>query len=217
MDSGARVDTSARRKAVWGTGICIALLLAVAMATAGCGQMTREGTASSYLIITRLDGSSGAEPDEFDSTLRSDVETVVDEVPSVFNDLGRVSFILGLKDPGSSTQPTEPTSANFITLRQYHVRYIRADRQDGGTPGVDVPYGFDGALTLTVRDSEVTGSFELVRHIAKLEAPLLALVRNGVILSTIAEITFFGFDQTGREVSVTARMLIDFGNFADPE
>ena len=120
-----------------------------------------------------------------------------------------------MRDPGGATQPTEPTSANFITVQRYRVRYIRADGRN--TPGVDVPYGFDGAITLTVRTGEVTGGFELVRHIAKQEAPLAALGANGVIISTIAEITFFGFDQTGREVSVTGRMLVDFGNFADPE
>ena len=58
--------------------------------------------------------------------------------------------------------------------------------------------------------------FELVRHLAKEEAPLKALTVNNVIISTIAEITFYGHDQTGREVSVTGRMSVDFGNFGDP-
>jgi hypothetical protein len=59
-------------------------------------------------------------------------------------------------------------------------------------------------------------AFELVRHIAKVEAPLGALVNNLVIISTIAEITFYGQDQTGHEVQVTGRILVDFGNFGDP-
>jgi len=29
-------------------------------------------------------------------------------------------------------------------------------------------------------------------------------------------VTFYGHDQTGREVSVTAKILVNFGNFADP-
>jgi hypothetical protein len=215
MDSGARVQKTTRRKAVWGSGICFALLVLLALTAAGCGDKTREGTSPAYLIITRLDGASGAEPDTFGGTLRSDVQTIVDDIPSIFNDLGRVSFLLGMKDPGTSSQPTEPTSANFITVQRYHVRYIRADGRN--TPGVDVPFPFDGAVTLTVRGPEITGSFELVRHVAKQEAPLAALVKNGVIISTIAEITFFGIDQTGHQVSVTGQMLVDFGNFADPE
>jgi hypothetical protein len=205
-----------RRKAVWGSGIWFALLvILLALTASGCGDMTRQGTSPAYLILTSLEGASGAEPDEFGNTLHSDVITVVDDVPTIFNDMGRASFLLALRDPGSSTQPTEPTSANFITLQRYRVRFVRADGRN--TPGVDVPYGFDGAMTVTVREGEVTGGFELVRHIAKQEAPLGALGTSPVIISTIAEITFFGFDQTGREVSVTGRMLVDFGNFADPE
>jgi hypothetical protein len=38
-----------------------------------------------------------------------------------------------------------------------------------------------------------------------------------VIISTIAEVTFFGHDQSGREVSVTGQILIDFGDFGDPQ
>jgi hypothetical protein len=215
MDSGARTNMKIRRKAVWGSGIWFALLVLLALTASGCGEMTRQGTSPAYLIITNLEGSSGAQPDEFGNTLHSDVVTVVDNVPTIFNDTARVSLILALRDPGSPTQPTEPTSANFITVQRYRVRYIRADGRN--TAGVDVPFGFDGAMTLTIGTGEVTGGFELVRHIAKQEAPLAALGANGVIITTIAEITFFGFDQTGREVSVTGRMLVDFGNFADPE
>jgi hypothetical protein len=57
----------------------------------------------------------------------------------------------------------------------------------------------------------------LVRHIAKQEAPLQALVFSPVIISTIAEITFYGHDQTGREASVSGQMLVSFGNFGDPQ
>ncbi len=94
------------------------------------------------------------------------------------------------------------------------MRFIRADGRN--TPGVDVPYPFDGAFTTTVTSQETTAVFELVRHLAKEEAPLKALTVNNVIISTIAEITFYGHDQTGREVSVTGRISVDFGNFGDP-
>ena len=39
---------------------------------------------------------------------------------------------------------------------------------------------------------------------------------NPTIISTIAEISFFGRDQVGNEVTVTGQMLIQFGNFGDP-
>ena len=149
------------------------------------------------------------EPGEFGSTLNSDVLTVVDDVPTVFNDIGQVSFRLAMKDA-----LLEPTTNNFITINRYHVRFTRADGRN--TPGVDVPYPFDGAFTGTVSE-QLTVGFELVRHIAKEEAPLAALARNPVIISTIAEITFYGRDQTGREVSATGQMLVSFGNFGDPD
>jgi hypothetical protein len=193
-------------------GLRIATAILIAAGASACGQMQREGTASSYLIVAALQGAPGAEPEKFGGTLLSDVITVKDDVPGVYNDLGKVDFQLAMKDAGSATAPT---SANFITINRYHVQFIRADGRN--TPGVDVPYPFDGAFTVTVGDQGASGGFTLVRNIAKDEAPLLALRVNGVILSTLAEVTFYGHDQTGREVSASARMSIDFANFADPK
>ena len=203
-----------RRKAVWGSATRVLAVALLAGATASCGDMAREGTASSYLIISALEGASGAEPGTFGGTVASDVITIVDDAPTIFSDLGRVRFRLGMKDAGSATDPLSPTTNNFITVNRYRVRYIRADGRN--TPGVDVPYPFDGAFTATVGSGDVTVSFELVRHIAKQEAPLAALMRNATIISTIAEVTFFGRDQTGREVSIVGQITVDFGNFGDP-
>jgi hypothetical protein len=209
------VEIGSRRKAVWGSrALGFALALAVGFSTS-CGTTVQQGTGGSFLIISTLEAASGAEPTEFGGTLRSDVLTIVDEKPSIFNDLGRVVFRLGMKDPGSPTSPNPPSQFDFITIDRYRVRFIRSDGRN--TPGVDVPYGFDGAFTLTVAGGDATGGFELVRHVAKTEAPLGALVTSSVIISTIAEITFYGRDVAGHEVTVTGRMLVDFGNFADPD
>lgn len=189
-------------------------ILALALAAAGCGSVVREGTGTSFLIVAGLDAASGAAPGTFGGTLYSDVITVVDDVPTVFADLGRVQFQLALKDPGSAGSPTSPTQNQAITVDRYRVRYVRADGRN--TPGVDVPYGFDGSFTTTVGSSPAQSSFTLVRHVAKSEAPLAALRVNGVIISTIAEITFYGHDQTGREATATGRISVDFGNFGDP-
>ena len=210
MDSGARNVMRVRSKAVWGSGIRLAFALFLAAAASSCGELTRQGTGSSYLIVQLLQAAPGAEPDKFGGNLLSDVLTVVEEVPGVYNDIGEVSLALVMKDP-----LTAPSSANAITVNRYRVRYIRTDGRN--TPGVDVPYGFDGSLTITVGEGNAVGTFELVRHLSKLEAPLRALVTNGVIISTIAEVTFYGHDQTGREVSVVGRISVDFGNFADPK
>jgi hypothetical protein len=183
-------------------GIAAALLLAAV--TASCGQLQRQGQASSYLIVNKLVGASDS------NTLLSDVITTAG---AVSNDLGSVSFGLAMKDPGVAGSPTAPTTANFITITQYHVKYIRTDGRN--TQGVDVPYAFDGGMTLTVDDGGGSGVFTIVRNIAKDEAPLKALSVNGLVISTIAEVTFYGHDQTGREVSATANLSIDFANFAD--
>jgi hypothetical protein len=211
MDSGAS-RTSVRRKAVWGSRIRVLAATLLAAASTSCGDAVRQGEGSSYLIIQALEAASGAEPDEFEGVLFSDTLTIVEEIPTVFADNGRVTFRLGMKDPALATSPSQ---ANFITVNRYRVRFIRADGRN--MPGVDVPYGFDGGLTVTVGEGDTVGIFELVRHIAKAEAPLAALTVNGVILSTIAEVTFYGTDQTGREVSAVGRITVNFGNFGDPD
>jgi hypothetical protein len=133
----------------------------------------------------------------------------------VVADVGKVDLRLGLKDPGTTTNPSTPTSANFITVTRYHVKYVRSDGRN--TQGVDVPFEFDGAASVTVRDAAAisTLGITLVRAQAKLEAPLLALRNQGgqVILSTIAEVTLYGTDQAGREVSVLAKISVTFADF----
>lgn len=198
-------------KVVWGSVARLAAATALAMATTSCGDLTRQGTASSYLIITTLEGSSG-DSGTFTGTLSSDIVAVKNNVSSTFVDLGRVQFALGLKDPGPTTAPTSPSQANFITVDRYRVKYIRTDGRN--VEGVDVPYAFDGAFTATVAGS-TTVNFTLVRIQAKEEAPLRALLANNLVISTIAEVTFYGHDQTGRAVSVTGNIGINFANFAD--
>jgi hypothetical protein len=118
-----------------------------------------------------------------------------------------------LKDPGSSPNPNTPTPNNYITLTQYHVEYVRSDGRN--VQGVDVPYAFDGAVTATVNGTATVG-FTLVRVQAKQEAPLQAMAGGGsaIAISTVAKVTFYGHDQTGREVSVTGNIEVDFSDWA---
>jgi hypothetical protein len=191
------------------------LLLAIfVLASASCGDMTRQGTASSFLAVETLEAASGAEPGQFGGDLASDVITVVNGTPTAFADIARVNFVLMLKDPGTVNVPNAPGPNNAITIDRYHVQFIRADGRN--TPGVDVPYPFDGAFTLTVFD-RADAAFTLVRVQAKREAPLSGMVNNGIRLSTIAEITFYGHDQTGREVSTVGRIGVNFNNWGDPQ
>jgi hypothetical protein len=191
-----------------------ALLAIVILASASCGEMSRQGTASSYLVVETLEAASGAEPGEFGGDLNSDVITLVDGNPTVFADLARVQFAVQMKDPGTVNFPNAPGPNNAITVDRYHVEFIRTDGRN--TPGVDVPYAFDGAFTVTVF-SRGEAAFTLVRVQAKREAPLSGLAISRVPISTIAEITFYGHDQTGREVSATGRISVNFTNWADPD
>jgi hypothetical protein len=200
-------------KVVW-SRTARAAIAAMAFGSVSCGDLTRQGQSPAYLIVQTLEAAQGHAPDEFFGALSSDVFTVIEDVPGVFPDLGRVSFVLALKDPGPPGSPTAPSRNNAITVNRYRVTFIRADGRN--TPGVDVPFPFDGAFTVTVSD-EATVGFTLVRLTAKEEAPLAALRVSPVIIGTIAEITFYGHDQTGREVIATGRIGVSFGNFADPQ
>jgi hypothetical protein len=125
-----------------------------------------------------------------------------------------VELSVQLRDPGSPGSPSAPSSLNQVTINRYRVKYRRADQNN--VPGVDVPYDFDSALTMTVPAGGTSAAaFQIVRHSAKQEAPLAALRNSGDIISTIAEVTFYGTDQAGNEVSVSGFMGIDFGDFGD--
>ncbi len=66
-------------------------VLALTALSASCGDVVRQGTGSSYLIINSLAWSVGrGAGSAFGGTLNSDVVTVVDGVPR-FNDLGQVT------------------------------------------------------------------------------------------------------------------------------
>ena len=107
-----------------------------------------------------------------------------------------------------------PGPVNVITIDRYHVDYVRADGRN--TPGVDVPYGFDGAVTVTVSEATTTFGFSLVRVVAKEEAPLVQLKNSASFISVLARVTFYGHDQAGNEVTATGSIQIDFGNYGDP-
>jgi hypothetical protein len=202
----------------------IASVTILAALAAGCGDVVRQGRAPVQLVITSLTAASGAEPGEMGSDLRSDVLTLVDatidgeevRVPTIFNDVGEVTMTLVMKDPGQPGLPASPSALNQVTISRYRVVYRRTDGRN--TAGVDVPFPFDSAVTFTVPAAgSVTSGFQIVRLSAKEEAPLAALAANPDFISTIAEVTFFGQDQVGNDLSVSGSIGIDFGNFGDPD
>ena len=187
----------------------VKLLFVVALVavSSACGEFTREGRAPVVLVVDSL-----IVGDDEQGTLLSDVITK----NSTFNDMAEVEMRLILKDPGPPGVTVGPSLLNAVTITRYRVEYRRSDGRN--TQGVDVPYSFDSALTFTVpSDGSASGVFQLVRHAAKEEAPLKALANNLDIISTIAYVTFYGHDQAGNDVSATATIGVDFGNFADPQ
>jgi hypothetical protein len=191
--------------------------------TVSCGSVVRTGRGSSFIVIDSLQGMRGAASlGPPSATLISDVITNVTApppcapaapCPTVFGDVGQAVMHIVMKD-ASSANPTTPTPVNDITLTRYRVEYTRADGRN--TPGVDVPYPFDGAITITVTTNTTTVGFSLVRVQAKNEPPLVLLVNpTSGIITEFAKVTFYGTDQAGNEVSVTGNIQIDFGNFGD--
>jgi hypothetical protein len=203
----------------------LGVLAACAAVCGSCGKVAREGRSPGFLVIGSLTAASGAKPDQFDFVLESDVVTNVKQtigsdtvyVPTIFEDFGQVSLRVVLKDPGTPASPASPTALNEITVNRYHVVFKRADGRN--TPGTDVPYPFDGAVTATIGGTATTVSFVLVRAQAKIDPPLKALrnIGSSQLISTLAEVTFYGQDQTGNAVSVTGTISVNFADWGDPD
>jgi hypothetical protein len=199
-------------------------LPAILLGSASCGKVSTTGRSPSFLVIDSLTATSGAKPGTFSSFLDSDVVTLVKQtvngqdilVPTIFDDSGKVTLRTLLKDAGTPGVDASPSNLNAVTINRYRVVYIRADGHN--VQGVDVPYAFDGATTATITPGPVDVGFELVRHQAKIETPLIELANLGgtKFLSTIAEVTFYGQDQAGNDVSVTGNISVNFADFGDP-
>jgi hypothetical protein len=193
--------------------LALGLAATAAAGVSSCSSTVREGRSSAYLIVQKLEAASGAEDDQFSDELSSDVVTN----NTVFEDLARVTFRLAMKDIGPVGVQAAPTTNNFITVNRYRVSYRRTDGRN--TPGVDVPYPFEGAGTVTVTGADAALVFTLVRVQAKGEAPLKDLVNGSLarVISTIADITFYGRDQTGNDVEVTGAISVNFADWGDPD
>jgi hypothetical protein len=186
----------------------------VAVSTASCGSdLLRTGRGPVLLIIDAMTASAGG-----DGTFTSNLLSDVNRDGSVFNDLGRATIRAVLKNQAAPVSGivTSTTPLQSVTITRYRVTFRRADGRN--TPGVDVPFGFDGVASLTVDvGSTADVQFDMVRHANKLEPPLANLAGLGgqMIITTAAEVTFFGRDQNGNEVTVVGMMDVTFGDFPD--
>jgi hypothetical protein len=228
MDKGAKVSTvfcairglcatkgldtfTGRRASGLARTLGIGLILGGTGLLASCHSAVTQGRAASYAVIDSLTGSSATKAGQsgtFSSILQSDVETK----GSIFEDPGQVSMHIELKD----ITGTGPTPNNNVTFNHYRVVFRRTDGRN--VQGIDVPYAFEGAVTFTVTPSGSTSGFTLVRVQSKLEPPLITLAGAGgaIVISTIADVTFYGKDQTGTDVSVTGSISVNFADWGDP-
>lgn len=188
----------------------IAGTMAILFGSVSCGDVARTGRSPVMLVVDSLTAANGP-GGQFNGSLQSDVLTK----GSVINDIGKMTMRIVLKDLGSPAGEATPTPINQVTVTRYHVWFHRSDGRN--QEGVDVPYAFDGGATATITAQSVDVIFELVRHSAKLEAPLMALANHGgrIEISTIADVTFYGKDLAGNEVQATGSISVDFGDFAD--
>jgi len=200
-------------------------VIALLVGSVSCGDVVRQGTAPVIILIDDLTAASGALPGALGGFLLSDVQTLVDQtvagqtvsVPVIFNDVAQATMRLIPKDGGNGATNLNPTPWNSVTINRYRIVYIRADGRN--TPGVDVPFPVDGAVTATITATPVVVPFEIVRHQQKLEQPLRSLANFGgrLFISTIAEITFYGADAMGNDIQVKGTISVSFSDYADPE
>jgi hypothetical protein len=201
------------------------LAAAALLAATSCSSTVRSGNSSMFLVIDSLGGISGGSATAQPSTiLFSDLVTSktsgndstgkacspTSPCPVVFPDNGSVTLELARKDVSA---PTAPTTNNHVTINRIHVHYHLAN--GGGVQGVDVPVDFDTFATVTVpATGTATLGFELVRLQAKISAPLIGVLGTGGILGVVADVTFFGKDQVGTDISVMGSIQIQFSDWA---
>ena len=190
-----------------GLGRAVGLALCLAL-VGSCNSLANTDCSASILVIDELIGFD--DEGRPSNVLQSDVLSTNPPPTTVRQDAGEVQTRLVLKDPGTGINATSPTSANWITVNRYRVVYTRTD---GGA----VPAPFEEAVTFTsISTIGSSAQFILVRLSAKLEPPLVDLRFGGgeIAISTVAEITFFGRDQSSSEVTATGRISVTFADWA---
>jgi hypothetical protein len=194
---------------------------ALLMATTSCSSTVRTGDSPMFLVIQNIAGiRGGPTAGQSGALLISDVLTQVTTgnaggractqlapCPFVFGDSGTATLSLAKKDVSS---PAAPTTNNQVTISRINVHY----RLSSGTGAL--PADFDTFATATVTAvGSVTMGFELVRVQAKEAPPLSLLAGGGPKLAVVADLTFFGKDQVGNDISATGSIQIEFGDWAD--
>ena len=199
--------------------------VALVAGSVSCGDVVKQDRAPVLVVIDSMEAASGDDPGTMRGFLLSDVQTLVEQqvdgetvrVPTIFNDVGQATMRIIPKDAGNGAVNLAPSPWNNVTINRYHIAFLRADGRN--TPGVDVPFPVDGAVTATLGSTATVVRFEIVRHQQKLEQPLRSLANFGgrLFISTIAEITFYGADQVGNALQIKGTISVSFSDYADSQ
>jgi uncharacterized protein YuzE len=190
------------------SNIMRASLLLAALTSTGCtANYATDSGASVQLFIVSINGGNA---------INSDVLTD----GAVTSNAVTVAVALRYKNQNGLTVPSVP---NAVFLERYEIRYRRSDGR--GVEGQDVPYTISGNMTVAVdvQDQSTTlVGIEIVRAQAKLEPPLRNLrgvvtdVLGGAqIITMFAEITIHARTVSGKAVTATGTLQVNFADFAD--
>ncbi len=189
------------------------VLIIAALALASCQAKEDDSTSASFLVITSLTGNDLAGK-AGSTTVFSDVITN----GSIIND-SAVAVVTAL-----TYNPTEDSEAHDITyymnviVDQVDVEFMRTDGKN--TEGVDVPYHFSQPMNMLVEvDKTASIPFILIRHVAKMESPLIQLrdfPSEEFVLQLLAKVTMHGKDLAGHRIApVSGYLTVWCANFAD--
>jgi len=194
--------------------VVVSAMLALHLASC-TPDVLQNDESNTIIVINSMQGAQESADGAASDDLSSDVcvnDSFLDGTCTVLADFGLVEMSAVLKNQDQLTS----TFLNDVTFTSYRVNYIRTDGRN--TPGVDVPFPFDGATNFTVvaNGGSVARAFVIVRTQAKLERPLVNLAFGGgaLVLSVIAEVEFFGTDGGGRAISAKGFLNIQFADFA---
>jgi hypothetical protein len=153
-----------------------------------CNAIENDSVSASMLEIGSITGPDDKVP-------------VFSSVAININDLGEVS--VNAKPINPMADKTSFTPYMDVLIDQIDVEFRRTDGRN--VEGVDVPYSFTQPMSsLVTINGNASIPFMLIRHVAKLEAPLLALrefFNQGKVLELVAVVTLHGKDLGGHRVA----------------
>lgn len=190
----------------------IALLIIALTALWGCNSLENSTDSGSTLIISSITGND-LEGNEGSTTIFSDVVT---STGGIFNDNGVAAVIARSLNPDNAA----PTYYENVIVDQIDVAFYK--NGSANVEGSDVPYAFSQAVNAMVEVGKtVEIPFVLIRHNAKLEAPLVHLretYNQEKILQLTAKVTISSKDVAGHRLSPSVGYATVWcANFADVE